>query len=105
MHIRIIGGGPAGLFFACLMAREGDVPGILEEFRRIRTPGSNSLQQAAIKSAEWYESLDHKLHLDPISFAYDYLRRSGRVSHAEIQERDPALAAAYQRLHPAVERS
>ncbi len=41
-----------------------------------------------------------KLHLDPISFAYDYLRRSGRVSHAEIQKRDPALAAAYERLHP-----
>ncbi len=48
---------------------------------------------------------DQKLHLDPISFAYDYLRRSGRVSHAEIQKRDPALAAAYERLHPAAERS
>jgi anthraniloyl-CoA monooxygenase len=92
------------LFEACETAG-GDVSGILEEFRRIRTPGSNSLQQAAIRSTEWYESLDQKLHLDPISFAYDYLRRSGRVSHAEIQKRDPALAAAYQRLHPAVERS
>jgi len=27
------------------------------------------------------------------------------VSHAEIQKRDPALAAAYERLHPAAERS
>ena len=77
---------------------------MLEEFRRIRRPGSDSLQQAAIKSTEWYEHLGPKLHLDPISFAYDYLRRNGRVSHAEIQKRDPALAAAYERLHPAVER-
>ncbi len=67
---------------------------------RIRRPGSDALQQAAIKSAEWYENLGQKLHLDPISFAYDYLRRSGRVSHAEIRQRDPALAAAYERLHP-----
>jgi 2-polyprenyl-6-methoxyphenol hydroxylase-like FAD-dependent oxidoreductase len=78
-----------------------DVPGVLQEFRRIRRPGSDSLQQAAIRSTEWYESLEAKLHLDPVSFAYDYLRRSGRVSHAEIQRRDPALAAAYERLHPA----
>ena len=80
-------------------------PATLEEFRRIRRAGSDSLQQAAIKSTEWYETLGQKLHLDPISFAYDYLRRSGRVSHAEIQKRDPALAAAYERLHPVAERS
>jgi anthraniloyl-CoA monooxygenase len=77
-----------------------NVAALLEEFRRIRRPGSDSLQLAAIKSTEWYESLEPKLHLDPISFAYDYLRRSGRVSHTEIQKRDPALAAAYERLHP-----
>ena len=80
-------------------------PRMLEEFRRLRRPGSDSLQQAAIRSTEWYENLGPKLHLDPISFAYDYLRRSGRVSHAEIQKRDPVLAAAYERLHPAAERS
>jgi 2-polyprenyl-6-methoxyphenol hydroxylase-like FAD-dependent oxidoreductase len=81
------------------------VPRMLEEFRRIRGPGSDSLQQAAIKSTEWYENLGQKLDLDPISFAYDYLRRSGRVSHQDIRQRDPALAAAYERLHPAAERS
>jgi 2-polyprenyl-6-methoxyphenol hydroxylase-like FAD-dependent oxidoreductase len=91
------------LFEACQSAA-GDVPGALAEFRRAREPGSDSLQQAAIKSTEWYENVGQKLHLDPISFAYDYLRRSGRVSHVEIQKRDPALAAAYERLHPAAER-
>jgi anthraniloyl-CoA monooxygenase len=92
------------LFEACQTAA-GDVPRTLVEFRRIRRPGSDSLQQAAIKSTEWYENLGQKLHLDPISFAYDYLRRSGRVSHADIRQRDPGLADAYERLHPAAQRS
>jgi len=78
----------------------GDVRRMLEEFCRLRRPGSDSLQQAAIKSTEWYENLGPKLHLDPVSFAYDYMRRSGRVSHADIRKRDPELASAYEKLHP-----
>ena len=78
----------------------GNVALMLEEFHRIRRPGSDSLQQAAIRSTEWYENLEPKLDLDPVSFSYDYLRRSNRVSHAEIRRRDPALAAAYERLRP-----
>lgn len=77
-----------------------DVPKMLEEFVRIRQPGSDSLQQAAIKSTEWYEKLGPKLPLDPISFAYDYVTRSGRVDHADVRKRDPELAAAYEKLHP-----
>jgi 2-polyprenyl-6-methoxyphenol hydroxylase-like FAD-dependent oxidoreductase len=76
------------------------VPMMLETFVRIRRPGSDALQQAAIRSTEWYENLGPKLHLDPVSFAYDYLRRSGRVSHADVWKRDPALASAYEQLHP-----
>ena len=91
--------------FEAWQAAGADVPRLLEEFRRIRRPGSDALQQAAIRSTEWYERVEQKLDLDPVSFAYDYLRRSGRVSHAEIQQRDPALAAAYERLHPSTERS
>jgi anthraniloyl-CoA monooxygenase len=77
-----------------------EVPELLEEFVRTRQPGSESLQNAAVKSAEWYESLGSKMHLDPVSFAYDYLLRTGRVEHDDVRKRDPELAAAYQRLHP-----
>jgi len=77
-----------------------DVHKMLEEFVRIRQPGSDSLQKAAIKSTEWYENLGPKLPLDPISFAYDYVTRSGRVDHADVRQRDPELAAAYEKLHP-----
>lgn len=86
--------------FDAFRAVGDDVPHAFEEFHRLRRAGSDSLQQAAIRSTEWYENLGPKMALDPVSFAYDYLRRSGRVSHAEIRQRDPALASAYERLHP-----
>lgn len=81
-------------------AKGDDVPAMLDEFVRLRRPGSDALQQAAIRSTEWYEHLGPKLALDPVSFAYDYLTRSGRVSHDDVRARDPALAAAYEKLHP-----
>jgi 2-polyprenyl-6-methoxyphenol hydroxylase-like FAD-dependent oxidoreductase len=77
-----------------------DVPKMLEHFVQIRRPGSDALQQAAIRSTEWYENLGPKLALDPISFAYDYLTRSGRVTHADVRKRDPELARAFEALHP-----
>ena len=77
-----------------------DIAGLLAEFERLRRPGSDALQAAAIRSTEWYETVREKLSLDPISFAYDYLRRTGRVSHDDIRQRDPALASAFEALHP-----
>src|SRR5713226_1798572 len=77
-----------------------DVPAMLAEFERIRRPGSDALQEAAIRSGEWYENLGPKLALDPVFFAYDYLTRTGRVSHEDVKKRDPALAAAWEALHP-----
>ena len=76
-----------------------DVPAALADFERRRRPGSDALQAAAIRSTEWYESVRGKLALDPVSFAYDYLRRTGRVSHDDVRQRDPALAAAYEARH------
>ena len=86
--------------FESSRAHDGDVPAILAAFERDRRPGSDALQAAAIRSTEWYENLRPKLALDPVSFAYDYLVRNGRVSHAQVRQRDPELAAAYERLHP-----
>jgi 2-polyprenyl-6-methoxyphenol hydroxylase-like FAD-dependent oxidoreductase len=87
------------LFDACI-ACGNDVGDTLVDFERRRRPGSDALQQAAIRSTEWYESVRSKLDLDPISFAYDYLRRTGRVTHEDVRARDPELAAAYEALHP-----
>ena len=38
-------------------------------------------------------------HLDPVAFAYDYMRRTGQVSHDDLRQRDPAFAAAYETRH------
>ena len=86
--------------FEAFAAAPREVPAALDDFERRRRPGSDALQAAAIRSTEWYESVRDRLALDPVSFAYDYLRRTGRVSHDDIRQRDPALAAAYEARHP-----
>lgn len=86
--------------FDAALACGDDIKALLTEFERRRRPGSDALQAAAIRSTEWYERVREKLHLDPISFAYDYLRRTGRVSHDDIRQRDPVLANAFEALHP-----
>ena len=78
-----------------------DVTAALHEFERIRRPASDELQAAAVKSAEWYEAVKSKMHLDPVAFAYDYMVRTGRVSHEELRKRDPELVAAYESLRHA----
>jgi 2-polyprenyl-6-methoxyphenol hydroxylase-like FAD-dependent oxidoreductase len=87
--------------FRAFQARGDSVSAALAEFERIRRPGSDELQAAAVKSAEWYETVRAKLHLHPVAFAYDYMRRTGRVSHEDLRRRDPALVAAYEALPPA----
>ena len=86
--------------YRAFQARGRDISRALAEFERPRRPRSDELQAAAIKSAEWYETVRGKLHLDPISFAYDYLRRTGRVTHEDVRARDPELARAWEALHP-----
>jgi len=35
-----------------------------------------------------------------VSFAYDYMRRTGQVTHEDLRRRDPHFTAAYEQLHP-----
>ncbi|WP_207004985.1 FAD-dependent monooxygenase [Trinickia mobilis] len=76
-----------------------DVRGAFAHFESARRPASDRFQLAAAKSLDWYENVADKLHLDPISFAYDYMRRTGRVTHEDLRERDPELVLEYERLH------
>jgi len=74
----------------------GDLPAAFRAFEAERRPASSSFQGAAAKSLDWYENVAEKLHLDPVDFAYDYMRRTGKVSHDDIKRRDPRFAAAYE---------
>ena len=75
-----------------------DLAAAFAAFEATRRPASSSFQSAAGKSLDWYENVADKLHLDPVSFAYDYMRRTGQVSHDDLKQRDPHFAAACETL-------
>lgn len=80
------------------VAHETDVSKAFAAFEAERRQASANFQQAAARSLDWYETIESKMALDPISFAYDYMMRTGRVSHADLQQRDPDFVAAYDEL-------
>jgi hypothetical protein len=76
------------------------VPEALARFQALRLPPMKKIWDAANASLRWYERMGERMKLDPVEFAYSYMTRTGRVNHAEVRRRDPALAEAYERLHP-----
>lgn len=80
-----------------------DIPSALARFQARRLPPMKKIWDAANVSIRWYENMDQLVHdLTPVEFAYSYMTRTGRVSHADVRKRDPALADAYEKLHPEV---
>ncbi len=77
-----------------------DTQAAFAHFEAQRRPASANFQTAAARSLDWYENVADKMHLDPVSFAYDYMRRTGQVSHDDLRQRDHGFAAAYEALHP-----
>ncbi len=76
-----------------LCEHRDDVAGAFQAFESSRRDASARFQDAARRSLDWYESVDSKMHLDPVAFAYDYMLRTGRVTHEDLRERDPAFIA------------
>ena len=76
-----------------------DVPAALARFQAERLPPMKKILDAANVSIRWYEEMDESMALPAVDFAYSYMTRTGRVSHAEVRRRDPALAAAYEKNH------
>ena len=85
-----------------VLREKGSVPEALARFQELRLPPMKKIWDAANVSLRWYERMGEHMKLDPVEFAYSYMTRTGRVNHAEVRRRDPALAAAYERLHPGV---
>jgi len=77
-----------------LVQSSNDVNAAFHQFESARRFASTSFQLAAGRSLDWYESVASRMHLDPISFSYDYMRRTGQVSHDDLVKRDPYFAAA-----------
>ena len=79
------------------------LPEALALYQERRLPPMKKILDAANVSIRWYEEMDTLMELPAVDFAYSYMTRTGRVSHAEVRRRDPALAAAYERNHPEIE--
>lgn len=85
--------------FESWRAHNSDIPALLDSFVSARKTSSADFQKAAALSLDWYESVENKMHLDPVSFAYDYMRRTGRVSHEDLKERDPHFIERYEQIN------
>lgn len=79
-----------------LAAHADDVPAALRAFEALRRPDVEKFLAVASSSYLWYEQFRQKMRLSPIQMAYDYVQRSGRISHERLKARSPAFAAAYE---------
>lgn len=79
-----------------LAAHPDDVPAAFAAFEATRRTASSNFQQAAARSLDWYENVADKLSMDPVAFAYDYMRRTGQVSHDDLRQRDPRFTQAWE---------
>ncbi len=77
-------------------ADAGDAETALRVFEERRRPGVDKFLSIAERSGLWYERFAERMRLDPVPFAYDYMMRSGRISFAQLRERSPGFAAAYE---------
>lgn len=81
--------------FESFNRNEDDVPAALADYERTRRPKSTELQEAAVLSAAWYETVESRMHLEPVILAYDFLMRTGRVRHEDLRNRDPEFLERY----------
>lgn len=82
------------------LREQGHVPAALARYQETRLPPMKKIWDAANASIRWYENMDELMNLPPVDFAYSYMTRTGRVDHAEVRRRDPALARTYEANHP-----
>jgi 2-polyprenyl-6-methoxyphenol hydroxylase-like FAD-dependent oxidoreductase len=73
-----------------------DAPRALEAFERERRPVVDKIFAAAYASSHWYERLREKMTLEPWQLAYDYMRRSGRMSDERLREIAPEFMARFE---------
>jgi anthraniloyl-CoA monooxygenase len=74
-----------------------DVKHALRLYEQARKPNVESFQRAAQVSLTWFEDTERYMRHEPIQFAFSLLTRSFRVTHEELQRRDPAYTATVDR--------
>jgi anthraniloyl-CoA monooxygenase len=72
-----------------LVRHPGDLARALVDYELERQPVVERLQQAAGDSAAYFTRVERYAHMEPMPFAFNLLTRSGRVTHANLAQRDP----------------
>jgi anthraniloyl-CoA monooxygenase len=67
----------------------GDLERALVDYELERQPVVERFQQAAGESAGYFARVERYAHMDPMPFAFNLLTRSGRITHANLAQRDP----------------
>ena len=86
----------AGVLAECLDELVDDLEGALSAYQQRRQFGSDLFQRAAIQSIKWYETLEDRLHFDPVTMAFSYMLRTGRVDYARLRSLDPEFVKRYE---------
>jgi anthraniloyl-CoA monooxygenase len=79
------------------LRRHGDLEAALTEYEMERQPVIERFQQAALESSLYFENVGRYARFEPIQFAFNLLTRSGRITHLELEKRDPEFVARVDR--------
>src|SRR5207245_279552 len=82
---------------ALTRAAARDVPAALAAYEAERRPAVESLQRAAHVSLQWFEDTERYMDLVPVQFAFNLLTRSLRITHDNLQVRDPKFVGEVDR--------
>ncbi len=73
---------------------EPALAGALRRYEDIRRPRVEALQDAAVRSQRWWDSIGHRLDLPAPQLMLAYLSRGGVVSASRLAQSDPGLLRA-----------
>jgi anthraniloyl-CoA monooxygenase len=76
---------------AAAIERHDTLEPALIDYELERQPLVERFQQAATDSATYFENVKRYANFEPIQFAFNLLTRSGRITHLELEKRDPFL--------------
>lgn len=82
------------LYQACI--NSADVPEALAAFETVHRPSVDKLLDIAEQSYSWYETFHEKMDLDALALAYDYMLRSGRITHETLRRKAPRFTTQYE---------
>ncbi|MGH2573509.1 MAG: FAD-dependent monooxygenase [Actinomycetota bacterium] len=75
------------------LRRHANLETALTDFEMERQPVVERFQEAALESSAYFENVSRYATFDPIQFAFNLLTRSGRITHLELEKRDPDFVA------------